>query len=1081
MRIRAAFEEREKRDDRAMVMRCSGCGFEPSPAFAFCPQCGQRLGPAARPAPEAKAARPPTAAAADSADAADRRPVTVLFADLTGFTSLSEALDPEEVRAFQNALFAMLAESIARHDGFVEKFVGDAVMAVFGAPVAHEDDPVRALAAALAMQQGMAGLAARWATRLGRGVQLHIGVHTGPVVAGHLGAGAGSAYAVTGDTVNTAARLLSAAEPGTVLVSEATQRLARHHFAFAPPIELELRGKARPVRAHTLLRPLDEPASARGLAAFGLVAPLVGRGAELARLHAAFERMRAGHAQLVVVAGEAGSGKSRLLAEWLAALDAGRRLAAVTLRRVACSSLGEPTYGVFAALFREAYQVEQADSLATAHHKLDAGLQAQGAQADEAASIAGVLQHLLGLAPVGAADIDPEQLRRQIVLAAVALVERRLQQQPLMVVVEDLHWADAASVDLLGALLDQLAQRPLMLLVTQRPQTRPVRAPAAEATRLLLEALPPTQARALVAALLGDGADEGLQAFVADRSGGNPLFVEEIMRSLIADGRLDHDPAGGWRGAAAFEQADVPATLHGLLLSRIDRLDAPARQLLQVAAALGVEFDAALLRQVEAAAERPLEALVQADLLQPAGAARWRFTHALLHEVAYQNLLLARRLELHRRIGCALERLAGGLPQRLAELEALGHHWSLSDDPRKGAGYLLAAGERARALYANDDAMRHFERVLRTLDALGDGAPAVPEALAAREALADLCGLVGRRDDALRHYGLLLARADADGDRLGERDRDREGDRDRDLDPIRAARLQRKIGGLRWEAGERGQAQACFDAGLATLGDEASVAAAVERAWLLQERGRLAFRAGENALAIALAQRALQALAGVDGREAAIAQVQARNTLGIALARTGRPTDAVAEIERSIALAERHELLQAACRGHANLGVLCASLDPQRSIEQCQRGLALARQVGDLGFQANLYANLAVAYCALTNRCEAEGIEAAQAAVQLDRRLGLLDHLAVPLIVLGQIQQCHGDRGHAFACYREALALAERIGEPQLLFPCYDGLATLHLDEGDAASAEHYLSQAQAVCERAGLDPDALTLLPFLC
>jgi adenylate cyclase len=1046
-----------------MVMRCSGCGFEPSPAFAFCPQCGQRLAGAASPAADVKAPPPPSAPVADGAD---RRPVTVLFADLTGFTSLSETLDPEDVRAFQNALFTMLAEAIERHEGFVEKFVGDAVMAVFGAPVAHEDDPVRALAAALAMQQRMAELAARWAARLGRSVQLHIGVHTGPVVAGHLGTGAGSAYAVTGDTVNTTARLLSAAEPGTVLVSEATQQLARHRFAFAPAIELELRGKARTVRAHTLLRPLDEPSSARGLAALGLVAPLVGRGRELGQLHEAFERMQAGRAQLVVVAGEAGSGKSRLVDEWLAGLDAEHRLAAVTLRRAACSSLGEPTYGVFAALFREAYRVEQADSLATAHDKLDAGLRAQGAQADEAALIAGVLQHLLGLAPVGEAEIDPEQLQRQIVLAARALVERRLQQQPLLVVVEDLHWADAASVDLLGAVLDQLAGRALMLLVTQRPDARPLRAPAAGETRLLLEPLPLTQARALVGALLGDDADESLQAFVAGRSGGNPLFVEEILRSLIADGRLARDPAGGWRGAPAFEQADVPATLHGLLLSRIDRLDAAARQLLQVAAALGAEFDAALLRRVEAAAERPLEALVQADLLQPAGGARWRFTHALLHEVVYQNLLLARRSELHRRIGCALEGLAGAVPQRLAELEALGHHWSLSDDPRKGAGYLLAAGERARALYANEDAMRHFERVLRTLAPLGDATSALPEALSAREALADLCGLVGRRDDALRHYGLLLAPPAGDADR------------------IRAARLQRKIGGLQWEAGARDQALACFDAGLATLaslGEEASVAAAIERAWLLQERGRLAFRAGENAVAIALAERALQAVAGVAGREAAIVEVQARNTLGIALARTGRPADAVAEIERSIALAERHELLQAACRGHANLGVLCASLDPQRSIETCQRGLALARQVGDLGFQANLYANLAVAYCALTNRCEAEGIEAAQAAVQLDRRLGLLDHLAVPLIVLGQIQQCHGDHGRAFACYREALALAERIGEPQLLFPCYDGLATLHLDAGDMASAEAYLSQAQAVCERAGLDPDALTLLPFLC
>jgi adenylate cyclase len=161
--------------------------------------------------------------------------------------------------------------------------------------------------------------------------------------------------------------------------------------------------------------------------------------------------------------------------------------------------------------------------------------------------------------------------------------------------------------------------------------------------------------------------------------------------------------------------------------------------------------------------------------------------------------------------------------------------------------------------------------------------------------------------------------------------------------------------------------------------------------------------------------------------------------------------------------------------------VLYASLDPPRSIETCRRGLAMARRVGDLGFQSRLYANLAVAYCALTDRCEAEGVEAAQAAVALDRRLGLIDHLAVPLIVLGQIEQCHGDHTRAFACYEEALGLAEQAGEPQLLFPCYDGLATLYLDTGDVATAERYLAKAQAVCERAGVEPDALMVLPFLC
>jgi len=209
--------------------------------------------------------------------------------------------------------------------------------------------------------------------------------------------------------------------------------------------------------------------------------------------------------------------------------------------------------------------------------------------------------------------------------------------------------------------------------------------------------------------------------------------------------------------------------------------------------------------------------------------------------------------------------------------------------------------------------------------------------------------------------------------------------------------------------------------------------------------------------------------------------VQAYNTLGVALARTGRVQEAADRIRQSIALAESHKLLQATCRGYTNLSVLLSSLDPPRSIETCLKGLEIARKVGDLGFQSRLHANLAVAYCALTDRCEAEGIQAAETAIDLDRRLGLIDHLAVPLIVLGQIRQCHGDHGLALASYKEALALAEQSGEPQLLFPCYDGLATLHLDSGDGALAEHYLAKAQAVCERAGVEPDALLVLPFFC
>ena len=200
----------------------------------------------------------------------------------------------------------------------------------------------------------------------------------------------------------------------------------------------------------------------------------------------------------------------------------------------------------------------------------------------------------------------------------------------------------------------------------------------------------------------------------------------------------------------------------------------------------------------------------------------------------------------------------------------------------------------------------------------------------------------------------------------------------------------------------------------------------------------------------------------------------------MALARTDRPREAVAHIERSIEVALGERLLQAACRGYTNLGILYSTLDPSRGISTCLEGLETAKRIGDLGVQSRLYANLAVAYCALTDRCEAEGIEAAQAAIELDRQLGQLDHLAVPLIVLGQIYQCHGDSPRALECYREALGLVEATREPQLMFPCYDGLATLHLDLGDEAEAERYLVLAQEVCEQAGLEPDSLVLLPFL-
>jgi adenylate cyclase len=296
------------------------------------------------------------------------------------------------------------------------------------------------------------------------------------------------------------------------------------------------------------------------------------------------------------------------------------------------------------------------------------------------------------------------------------------------------------------------------------------------------------------------------------------------------------------------------------------------------------------------------------------------------------------------------------------------------------------------------------------------------------------------------------------------------------------------MGALHWQGGDRKQASESYARALDALDGEGD---RIELAHLYQELGLAAFRSGDNRQAIQWAERALRSAEAVhaDGaavtpgarRTAAAAVAHATNTIGVALARFGQLDAARQRIEESVAVAHEHGLLDVACRGYANLGVLYSTIQPKRAIEVSQTGLELAMKIGAASLQSYLYANLAAAYCVLTDDCKTDGLLAAQTAADLDRELGQLDHLAVPLIVMAQIHQCQGELQKAYDAYGEALALAEKAGEPQLLFPCYDGLATICLDRGDRSRAEEYMEKGRGVCERAGIDPDTLLVLPFLC
>ncbi|HLJ71144.1 MAG TPA: adenylate/guanylate cyclase domain-containing protein, partial [Roseiarcus sp.] len=429
--------------------QCAACGYALAPDFAFCPKCGAATAAAKSPgaAPKAGERSPPASVAAPAAprraeppnrfaeaapvkmDAhADRRTVTVLFADLSGFTTLSERLDPELVQALQNDIFEEMTAALHRFGGFPDKFIGDALLALFGAPTAHEDDPERALHAALDMAERIARLGENWRARLGSPLALHIGVNTGPVVAGGIGAGSAKSYSVTGDTVNTAQRLQSTAARGEVLVGPLTYRLTRHAFAYEALGEASLRGKTGSVLVHRLIGPLEKPRAARGLETIGLHAPLIGRDAELAHMIGSLDLACGGAAQVVRLIGEAGIGKTRLVNEFLARLRDEERFSGIAVRIAVCSPLGEQSFGALAAVLRSAHQIDRNAPAAEAKARLAASLAELGLGADEIRELSPLYCHVLDIGDPDAAlsQIEPEQLRRQIFFAIRTVFERWL-------------------------------------------------------------------------------------------------------------------------------------------------------------------------------------------------------------------------------------------------------------------------------------------------------------------------------------------------------------------------------------------------------------------------------------------------------------------------------------------------------------------------------------------------------------------------------------------------------------------------------------------------------------------------------
>jgi adenylate cyclase len=980
----------------------------------------------------------------------ERKQVTVLFVDCVGFTALSARLDPEDIHTIMDGCFQHLLDAVHRYSGTVNQFTGDGIMALFGAPIAHEDHAVRAVAAALAIQKAVRQYADH--LRLERGLEfaVRIGLNTGPVVVGKIGDDLRMDYTAQGETVNLAARLQGSAPAGDILMSETTHRLVSGYFLTTDAGEFQLKGLDQPIRAFAVTgqrsrRARFDVAIERGLT------PLVGRARELASLRDYFDRAQSGRGQVVSVVGEAGVGKSRLVYELRRQLE--------DCPHTYLEGHGFPhgaslPFHLIVEFLQANFSIEDGEPERIQIEKVVAGV----CRLDPALEwTIPYLKHLLALPAdeLEATGLDQAQRKQRLIEAVKALVLRGAQHRPLLLLVEDLQSVDRNSEELLRSLVDSLAGYPVLLVCAYRPGYTPAWEDRSFHQRLALNPLSTNETADMVRELLDvPHLAPSVESLVMQRAEGNPFFIEELTRYLRERALLV--PSTSVRPAEPTE-GGVPDTIQALLTARIDRLSEPLKYTLELASVLGREFPLPLLEvlaPVERDLQQDLAELVRLEYLHEKvlfPEVRYSFTHLLIQQVAYQSLLLKSRAELHARAGAALEHLYADRTEEV--LQDLAEHYARSQDRAKAIHYLGRAGDRAASLFAYEEAKTYYLHALRLL---GEGEAGELQRTTLLDRLGDAAFARGALSEALGHWRVALPIALARGA------------------AALAADLHRKIAGGYWAAGESEQALSHLEQGLVALGEDTE---RLEAARLYQEFGRIYFRLGDHARATDWARRALALGDQLDSPDVLS---HAYNTLGLALARAGDIDQGAQFVTRSLETALAHQLGAVACRAYTNLAVMYSTLDHARSAEYSREGLALAQKIGDQLQQSWLYCALAGGHCTLAGDYD-NGIRAAQAAVELDQRLGQRNHLPIPLIILAQICQCGGDYAQSERYYREALAVAEAVGEPQLLFPCYEGLATLAIENSDEAEAEAWLARSRAVQETTGWSSDVLFVLPFLC
>jgi class 3 adenylate cyclase/tetratricopeptide (TPR) repeat protein len=1070
---------------------CTNCGSQLPPSAKFCPECAHPAGavatsPARFPTPESYTPRHLAEKILTSKAAleGERKQVTVLFADLKGSMELLADRDPEEARKLLDPVLERMMEAVHRYEGTVNQVMGDGIMALFGAPVAHEDHAVRACYAALRMQETVKRYAEEVHRAQGIPLQIRVGLNSGEVVVRSIGSDLHMDYTAVGQTTHLAARMEQMAMPGSILIPPETLSFAEGYVMVKSLGSMPVKGLAAPVEVYEVVGATTVRSRLQATAARGLT-PFVGRDTEIDQLRQALELAKGGRGQVVAVVGEPGVGKSRLFWEFTHS----HRTQDWLIVESSSVSYGKATaFLPLIDLLRTYFQIEARDDLRKVREKVTGKV----LSLDRALEPSVPALHWLLDVPVEDPHwqrLDPPRRRQQTLDGIKRLLLRESQVQPLLVLFEDLHWIDEETQALLDSLVESLPTARLLLLVNYRPEYQHAWAGNPYYRQLRIDLLHPESAEELLEALLG--ADPGLavlKRLLIERTEGNPFFLEESVRTLVETKALVGE-RGGYRLAKATQSLQIPATAQAILAGRIDRLSPEDKRLLQAASAIGKDVPFALLRAIAEAPEEGLrsglshlqagEFLYEARLFPDL---EYTFKHALIHEVAYGSLLHERRRALHAAIVAAIERLHAG---RLDEhVEPLADHARRGELWEKAFGYLRQAGIKAAERSAHREAVPHFERALAVLQHL-------PETQESREAAIDL-------RFACRSSLLPLGELDRILNHLREAEALAQGLAD-----------QRRLAWVSTYMTIHFSMIAQNEQGLASGQRAVALAAAVGDTPLhvvaSNYLGQAEYRAGEYRLAASRLRWSVASLTGDLVRErlgqAALPAVYSRTLLASSLAELGEFSEGTARAHEAIQIAEALDhpfSLGLAFHGAGRLHLSKGNV--QKAIAVLERGYDVCRARVVEYWRPVICASLGLAYATDGRSAEAfplleQTLERLTSAQMKIYRSLLLTSLGDTYLLAGRTDEANqraeeglrvscdqGERGMQAQAnrllgeiglhrdpldvggaehrYQQALALATDLGMRPLVAHCHLGLGKLYRRTGDRPKAEEHLTTA---------------------